>query len=661
MAEDLDEADGEVEAEAPAEQASAAAIALALGRAGKADKGFDKDARAFLRRQTRLIELQTEHLHEQRLLQLSHMRWRRFSDRMKALLQVMTAVVGLAIAAGVGGMAFMAANEHGLVIEPFSVPPDLAQRGLTGQVVASLLLDRLGDMQNVTVSVRAPSTYANDWNGDVKVEIPETGVSVRELYRLFVRWLGHQTSISGELYRTPTGIALSARTGTAPAKTHAGSEADLDAMIQSAAEDVYATTQPYRYAIYLERGKDAGALARATAALTQLSQSSDRTDRIWALAGLNLALSKQGDVAGAIRATSAAIAIEPRFALPYANQGSVEQLIGHDEAALADARKALLTVRSDGVRFMKPSALVYVTPSWESVVDYSLGDFQRASQVYAAALPEDPSAEADRFQLGYDQALAHDLLAAKATQALIQSPAPSDTNQNAAQTRWRLAELAAEIALQREDWPEVRRLLAGIDRRSLLPGDLMNLQTNDAPLLALARAKLGDVADADAMGSATPPDNYEWIRMRGQIAALRRDWPVADGWFAEATRQAPSIPFAFTEWGAALLAKGDPDAAIGKFELAHQKGPNFADPMELWGEALMRKGDFAGAAARFADADRDAPSWGRNHLRWGEALLHLGNAREARAQFQTAGRLDLSVRDRAALNVFLARTGAVHG
>ncbi len=49
-----------------------------------------------------------------------------------------------------------------------------------------------------------------------------------------------------------------------------------------------------------------------------------------------------------------------------------------------------------------------------------------------------------------------------------------------------------------------------------------------------------------------------------------------------AARQAPSLPFAEAEWGAALLAKGDADGAIAKETLANQKGPHFADPLEVW-------------------------------------------------------------------------------
>jgi Flp pilus assembly protein TadD len=89
--------------------------------------------------------------------------------------------------------------------------------------------------------------------------------------------------------------------------------------------------------------------------------------------------------------------------------------------------------------------------------------------------------------------------------------------------------------------------------------------------------------------------------------------------------------------------------------LRHPTAPFSSDPLELFGEALMRKGDFGAAIGKFREADRDALRWGKNHLRWGEALLRSGRFREARTQFETASGLDLSVPDRTALKLFLAR------
>jgi tetratricopeptide (TPR) repeat protein len=181
--------------------------------------------------------------------------------------------------------------------------------------------------------------------------------------------------------------------------------------------------------------------------------------------------------------------------------------------------------------------------------------------------------------------------------------------------------------------------------------------------LATAYARLGRLAEAEALISKTPLDCYDCLQARGLVASLRRDWAQADRWYGEAARQAPSIPRAQTVWGQSLLDRGDPDGAIARFRDAHRITAHFADPVELWGEALMRKGDLAGAVAKFAEADQYAPRWGRNHLRWGEALMFAGRYAEARRQYEAANGMDLSRPDRAALNVLLARTakGPLHG
>ncbi|MEI9931832.1 MAG: hypothetical protein WDM89_15165 [Rhizomicrobium sp.] len=70
--------------------------------------------------------------------------------------------------------------------------------------------------------------------------------------------------------------------------------------------------------------------------------------------------------------------------------------------------------------------------------------------------------------------------------------------------------------------------------------------------------------------------------MRGDIAALKHDWSAAARWFALVSTRTRHIPFADSEWGRMLLAKGDLDGAIAKFESAHAKGPHFADPLEMW-------------------------------------------------------------------------------
>ncbi len=127
----MDEAEGLESGSTGADAAGAsgvdpAAMALALAGAGR------EEANAFLKKQGALIDDQRDHLHEQRHLLLSRLRLGRFSDRVKAALQVMTVVVGAAILIGLGAAAWNASQADGMVVDAFSVPPQFAQSGITG-------------------------------------------------------------------------------------------------------------------------------------------------------------------------------------------------------------------------------------------------------------------------------------------------------------------------------------------------------------------------------------------------------------------------------------------------------------------------------------------------------------------------------------------------
>jgi tetratricopeptide (TPR) repeat protein len=205
-----------------------------------------------------------------------------------------------------------------------------------------------------------------------------------------------------------------------------------------------------------------------------------------------------------------------------------------------------------------------------------------------------------------------------------------------------------EVAL--DDWRGVRDDLLAV---SALPAarhpHVKAYMLTVWPWLAYAYARSGDFRAARAQIDKAPLDCYLCARMRGKIEAAEKHWSKAADWFAEAVKQAPSIPFAYADWGEMLLRKGDLDAAIAKFHEAILKGPHFADPLEMWGEALMAKNRSDLALAKFEEADKYAPNWGRLHLKWGEALMYAGKKDEAKRQFTTASHLDLSPADGAAL------------
>jgi hypothetical protein len=649
MAERIEEPEAEAPEPSPSGAAGlAAAMAAALGRR-KGGAKSDPELDAFLREQTRLTRLQTEHLHEQRELILSRLRWGRFSDRVKAAIQVMTAIVGLAVVIALGAMAWGASREHGVVVEAFSVPPDLAARGLNGQVVAGKFLDDLQRMQAQTNSRRPPSTYANNWSGEVKVEIPETGVSIGELHRLLVDWLGRNTRIEGAVYRTPQGLAVAARAGGRPAADQAGAETDLDALIQAAADDVYAKTQPFRHGIYLIQKGDVADVQRAAVEFQEIIRTGTPDDRMWSYAGLANAQRQSGEFQAAGDTYRTGAALYPHFPLYYSGQSSGERaFFGHDEQALAAARTGMEMQKKYGRSYMTPEAGLDQSRQLDQWEDEVLGDYAGAADDAGLGYDHGTAGLNVRLDALVDRALDHAALSA----VMARAPLPRDARQRpTADADETLARLTHAFALG--DWAGVVTAYdayTALDASQLTPGDRLTRTPLATRLAAIAYARLGQIAQAQALIATTPLDCYRCVDARGVIASAAGDWAGADRWFAEAERHAPSPPFAYADQAQSRLARGDIAGAMALLQTAYAKSPRYADGLELWGEALARRGDYAGAAAKYAEADRYAPQWGRNHLMWAEALAKSGKTVEARAQKDAAAALELTAADRAKLN-----------
>ena len=288
-------------------------------------------------------------------------------------MRLATLCVGIAAACLVGAAVWDAAHDDGLVIEAFSVPPDLAARGLTGEVVANQLLANLSSFQAISVSARDASSFTHNWDNDIKVEIPETGVSIGEFNRFLHEWLGHQTHITGAIYRTQSGIAVTARVGSDIAPTMTGGEAELDELLRKTAESIFRAAQPYRYAQYVfnqGRRPDEG-----IAAQKNLIANGSPLDRFWAWNGLVTMYAAQFDFAQSEKASRAAIALRPDSAQSYFNLGRAERVAQHDEVALTASQTALRLKHDPDI---SAASWATIRPLIECTAAGLKGDYQQA-------------------------------------------------------------------------------------------------------------------------------------------------------------------------------------------------------------------------------------------------------------------------------------------
>ncbi|MGD0142409.1 MAG: hypothetical protein ABSC92_04560 [Rhizomicrobium sp.] len=621
------------------------ALALALGGASraKADDFLDRQARVAVA-QEQVLLLQADDLRREDRLRHWSLRVHHISDVMKVTFEITAAFVGLAIVVGICAALWAASHDDSLIIESFSVPPDMASRGLTGEAVAAQLQDRIAAMQAATDSARPPSSYSSNWGNDIKVQIPDTGVSIGEFYRILTLWLGHQTRITGEVFRTDKGIAITARAGGDGGATNQGPESDFDAILQRAAEAVFGQTQPYRYGIYLARHDR---LDEAQKVFEKLAASSSASEKAWAENGLQNVEDFRGDFRTAEATCRTALALEPDFALAHWSLSGDETALGHDEEYVRITKELHSLVQSPNPGLTERSRTM-IGHSVAQGLALEFGDFafiivdaRETEQLPDYNSMVEYSWENEVEALG----LLHDARAMRAR--LAEMPHAAD-DQTIANRETALAQ--GEIALKQ--WGKALKHVADADALAKRAGPSLtsvNASVSIWPSLAIAEFQSGDRAAAFALIARTPLDCYACVDTRGNIDATAKNWDGAAFWFTDAVRQAPSLPLAYSDWGAMLLAKGNYDGAIAKFKIANEKGPHFADPLEMWGDALIAKNRSDLALAKFAEADKYAPNWGRLHLKWGEALLWSGDKAGAEKQFEAASGLDLAPQERAEL------------
>jgi Tfp pilus assembly protein PilF len=613
--------------------------AVALAMAGASRERAD----SFLAKQEALIAAQLHHLHEQ----IEHLHLDMWEKRLGVWLRAATFVVGIALAGSLGLMVWDAAHSDGLIVEPFAVPADMAAKGLTGQAIASQMLDKLYAIESRAGSSRSPKSYTNNWGNGIKVEIPETGVSIGE-FRQFLRdWLGHDTHISGEIYHTDTGIAVTARTGGESGASFTGSQSDLDQLIQKAAEYIYGDTQPARYPFFLGI---AGRNEEASVALRRLINDPSRFERASAWIGLNLPYRSQLDYEAALKYLHKGISVDPDYVVAYHQIAWYERLLSHPEAALEYYRSAKTLFNQNAASLFDPRYVNKYRLDTDLYIAFLSGDFAQAltlgesGEDVANNLGTEVNFDTLRNAVAVSMGLQHDGIRARAYLSEMAEPAVAPNRPGYALFIRSMARVRMDAALK--DWPAVAEAEASAEKRGLSYCPTCELtkvfRVELRPWLALAKARTGDIAGGEAMIAASPGDCYDCTVIRGQIAQAAKQPGRADYWFARAVHGAPSIPFAYNDWGQAFLERGKPAAAIEQFKLSNRKGPHFADPLEGWGEALMAENQSHLALAKFAEAEKYAPNWGRLHLKWGEALYYAGKKDEAAKQFAHAAQLDLT-------------------
>jgi hypothetical protein len=595
--------DEAAEAETARGRISAAAFAAALAQEqSRRDPEVARAAAQFLRDQSALSKAQSAELEEQRALRLGNLQsqsdeggLRRFGLRMRYGLQLFTAAVAGLIGVSLLMMIVDAFNARSVVVEPFDAPPALATRGLSGKVVAGGVLDALTRLQAATRSSAAQRNLANAWTSDIKVEVPETGISIGELDRLLKSRFGHDTRIEGDLVQTAAGdLALTIRGDGVLPKTFAGKVGELGKLSTQAAEYVYGQSQPALYTTYLvNAGRDADAVAFAKAAYA----TTGAADRPYLLNVWANALQNTGAPAAESAALySEALRLKPDFWVSFNNLMNVDALVGDEEGAwrLGEAMRQKAggrPGRAPEVSYQNLDIMTGNLLAWRAAMVADIRSHAGVGSLVGASA----------VGIADIDARLHDPAAAELQLQTTQRDATDPTVAAISHfVRGRLAAEAGDPSKAANEMEAFQAAYANPIVSSNYPGY--------ACWIAPAEDAVGrpDKADAALKAGGHYVDCY---RFRGDMLDHRGDWAGAQAAYAQAIAIAPDLPAGFYSWGVALARHGDLAGAETKLSAAHLRGPGWADPLKAWGDVLARRGRWAQALVKYDEALARAPNW----------------------------------------------------
>jgi len=590
--------------------ADAFAAAVAADQA-KADPEVARATSDFLRDQSRLLRVQTHHLeaeHPFRLTQLEHQSreggLRGIGQLIRIIMQLLAALAAAIFVGLLLAMVIEALWSQSVIVDPFDAPAALAGRGLTGKVVASGVLDELSRLQAATHGSVAKRDLSNAWTGDIKVEVPETGLSIGDIDRMLKERFGHDIHIEGDLIQTDAGgLALTVRGDDVPAKTFTGASGDLDKLTTSAAEYIYGRSQPRLFAIYLlNTGRAQDALAFLPGAFARATTDAERAELAnnWGNA-YSTALQAKAAVEKYRLAMSMAPPRSPIWWKAWGNLVANMTRYQGEEAAWREAR-AYLEAMSTASSSEKPELRLAAAPAgvaWDLPLALAadLANAARKSGAGATVQIDGPQI-ADAYGPMHDPTQAARYMAASD---------PDD-----ASTKAEALLLQAYAALDAGDGAAAIAPMEAFQKAWQADPNLQFSYADSPCLLGRAYGLAGRLADAEVLFKQAGP----WSRcyaFHGEALERAGDLPGAQQVWAQGLATSPDLPFVYMVRGVSEMTRGDLKAAEADLATAAAKAPHYADPLKAWGDLKAREGRWKEALAKYDQALKYAPAWRELH------------------------------------------------
>jgi len=591
------------EVERPEALTGAEAFAAAVAAiASRQDPQVARDTSTFLHDQSELLKVQKQHLEEEHEARLHFLRGqarevdiRRIGMRLRVGFQVFIVLVATVIGIFAAVLLRDAVTSRSVVIEPFETPRALAERGLTGTVVAGGVLDQLTRLQAATRSSMERRNLSNAWSNEIKLTVPEAGISIGEISQLLKARFGHDIHISGDVAQTAAGdLELAVRGDGITPQSFSASSDQLDKLRTEVAEYVYSQSQPGLWAAYLV---DSARYQEAIEFCQTSIGASSPSDQPVLLTYWGTAIAKSSGVGPLpLALVQRAIDLQREYWYAYTIMIDMKFGLGDEEGAWQlgnDLRKVAggRPGRAPEVAYNAVDELSWNLPVW---LAGSTADAASSSGSGTMSYTAGP-------QIAVVEALLHDPAAAEFA---LQTTKPDVRDPTIVPfSHFVRGVLAHESGDSARAAIEMNTFLhAYVDPAVSWAGYGYNCWA------APAEEAVGypDKADAILNTGGTFVDCH---RFHGDILDGRGDWKGAQEWYARAVELAPDLPAGYYSWGVALTKHGDLAGAEAKLKDANQRGPHWADPLKAWGDVLVKQGKIKEALAKYDEALKYAPNW----------------------------------------------------
>lgn len=485
-------------------------------------------------------------------------------------------------------------NRDVLIIDPFSVPKQFDEVGLTPDVIANRIRDAMHQIEaGARTSMKKDSLASlREMGSTPNVEIPGTGLGVKTVIEVAREVLGkYPKHVGGDIVLEKTESIPNNATVTVyithgrdrnrlgTVKVAAG---DTDALTFQTAEMILSNVNPYVLAVHKY---DKGDVKEATHLLEEILKDPTRDHKEIARA-LNFVATmfdEQKQYDKAADTYQRAVEQDPDFALSYFNWGTMLVVQNKCEEALPKLQKAAELDRTDpGAYQVWADALI------------GLQKYDQAATLLHKSLVLDP---------GYAPAY-------NAWGNLFYS-----------QTRYddAVSEYRKAIALDSKYAYAYANLGNVLHVLSLLKtADVQDSQ-----------AKRNEAVDCYRKAVELDPKYAPAYYQLGNVLYEQSKYDEAIGNYQKAVDVEPKLTDAHYQWASVLFSQKKYDQAAAKYRETIEMNPQFAPAYNDWGNILFNQRKYDEAIAKYRKAAELDPHLSVAYSNWGAALQLQGKHVEA--------------------------------